>query len=693
MAIKKIKVQTQPDSSAMFVLLVDADPKTQNGFRSFLIGSEFTPVTVNTVQEALNFLGKEWTNTALIIAEFNLDQGNAIDLRKHSQTQWRQVPFVICSQNFPANFVNLLDDKEPCPLLHKPYTKAEIQQLLHDVSTIRVEEIKLEREALGESIDKFTTMLEDMENLILHLEESPSDSDAISRVFGIIHTIKGSSSFLRSTILSDFCHKCEDALEGVKNLKVPVTKPVITVLLQSKDILWEVMNALSIGEDGKMDLTQLCSIFLDFKNTPVDLAPNPATRKSSGKQKSHKTRDWLKVPRSHIEHFLKLNGEMTITKNMIDKFIRLEISQNSRRSKNMEHLAKLFEQFFKYQQDMQNKMMNLKKVSLAETFLQVRRDVRNLSDSLNKPVDLNIDGEKIDVDDSLVEIISSSLVHIIRNSMDHGFETAEERKTAGKSGRGSLFIKAFEDDERIVIEIKDDGRGIDPEKLRKAIVEKGLYSETEAAKLDKKALVSMIFRSGVSTSKKVTAVSGRGIGLDMVFTSITQIQGRIDVDSDIGKGTKFLVSLPLPKSVVIFKSLVVSRQGGTYAIPQECISQVLSTTESELQNNMAVQQISGKTMLKLRTQTFPLFDLQNVLENKSNDLFDFNPQSTIVIIQGMHRPYGLVVDSVLGIEDTVVKTLDQIKDLSQVYMGATIFGDGQVGLILNPSGVTKTLMI
>ncbi|MDZ4662204.1 MAG: ATP-binding protein [Pseudomonadota bacterium] len=384
---------------------------------------------------------------------------------------------------------------------------------------------------------------------------------------------------------------------------------------------------------------------------------------------------------------------MTITKNMIDKFIKIEISQNSSRSKNMEQLAKLFEQFFKYQQDMQSKMNNLKKVSLAETFVQVRRDVRTLSDRLSKPVELIIEGEKINVDDTLIEPISSSLVHIVRNSIDHGLETAEERKAAGKFAKGSLLVEAYEDEDRIFIEIKDDGRGIDPEKLRKAIVEKGIFTETEAAKFDKKELVNMIFKSGVSTSSKVTDVSGRGIGLDMVYSSIIQIQGRIDVESEIGKGTKFTLNLPLPKSVVIFRSLVVSRDGCAYAIPQEHIIQVLSATEQELLNSNAVETVSGKTTLRMKSQTFPLFDLLNILENKPKESFEFKSSSTIVIIQGMHRPYGITVDAVLGIEDTVVKTLDQISDISQIYMGATIFADGQVGMIINPSGVTKTLEI
>ncbi len=172
-----------------------------------------------------------------------------------------------------------------------------------------------------------------------------------------------------------------------------------------------------------------------------------------------------------------------------------------------------------------------------------------------------------------------------------------------------------------------------------------------------------------------------------------QIQGRIEVESEVGKGTKFSLNLPVPKSVVIFKSLVVSREGATYAIPQEYIGQVLSTTERELLNSNAVQTISGKTMLQLKSQSIPLFDLQNILENRSSDASNFNAASTIVIIQGMHKPYGIIVDAVLGIEDTVVKALDQITDLSQIYMGATIFGDGQVGMILNPSGVTKMLAI
>ncbi len=698
MSTKKAKaISAKNSTAAIYILAIDPDAKTQEMFRGFVEGTEFSPITVSTIDEAKKFLENEYTNTLAIICNLKLKEMSGVEFRKISLEAWRQVPFIVASESFPKDFANQFPEGETCPTLKKPYSKNDLTLLISDVCAIRIEEIKLEREAVWESLEKFGTMLEDMENLILTLEGHPHDNDALQRVFGILHTIKGGSSFFKNPLLSNFCHRCEDALEGVKNLDIPVSKQVITLLLQSKDTIWEIMHAFEIGEDANMDLEQLCSIFVGFKLVVPggvrSTEASQALKRDSGQTKSsrQKTKDWLKVPRSHIEDFLRINGEMTITKNMIDKFIKLELSQKNR-NKNMEHLAKLFEQFFKHQQDMQNKMMNLKKVALTETFLQVRRDARNLCDELAKQVDVVVEGENVSVDDSLIEVIKASLVHLVRNSIDHGIESPEDRKAANKPDKGQLRIHAYEEEDRIIVEIQDDGKGIDHERLRKVIVERGVYSETEAAKMDKKQLVSMIFKSGVSTAKNVTAISGRGIGLDMVYNSILQIQGRIDTDTEIGKGTKFSLVLPVPKSVVIFKSLVVAHNKGTYAIPQEHISQVISTSAAELMQN-TVQNVSGQMMMRYRSGTLPLFDLQNILEGYPEKQFQYAPGSNIVIINGMHRAYGIVVNTILGIEDTVVKGLGHTGSVSTIYMGATIFGDGQVGLILNPQGVSKVLQL
>ncbi|OQW46094.1 MAG: hypothetical protein A4S09_16805 [Proteobacteria bacterium SG_bin7] len=697
MSTKKAKaIPAKNSAAAIYILAIEPDIKIQDVFRGFVEGTDFTPITVGTIEEGKKFLDNEYSNTVAIICNLKLKEMSGTDFRKIALEAWRQVPFIIASENFPRDFTSQFPEGETCPTLKKPYSKNDLTHLINEICAIRIEEIKLEREAVWESLEKFGTMLEDMENLILTLENHPQDNDALQRVFGILHTIKGGSSFFKNPLLSNFCHRCEDALEGVKSLDIPVTKQVITLLLQSKDTIWEIMHAFEIGEDANMDLEQLCSIFSGFKTVISGIAPKAEMaqvlkRDIQTKHSKSKTKDWLKVPRSHIEDFLRINGEMTITKNMIDKFIKLELGQKNR-NKNMEHLAKLFEQFFKHQQDMQNKMMNLKKVALTETFLQVRRDVRNLTDELGKKVDVIVEGENVSVDDSLIEIIKASLVHIIRNSIDHGIENPEDRKAVNKPERGQLRIHAYEEEDRIFIEIQDDGKGIDHEKLRKVIVERGIYSETEAVKMDKKQLISMIFKSGVSTAKNITAISGRGIGLDMVYNSILQTQGRIDTETEIGKGTKFTIVLPLPKSVVIFKSLVVAHNQGTYAIPQEHISQVIATNEADLAQN-SPQNVSGQMMMRYRSGTLPLFDLQNILEGAPEREFKYVADSNIVIINGMHRAYGIVVNSILGIEDTVVKGLGHTGNVSTIYLGATIFGDGQVGLILNPQGVSKLLQL
>ena len=323
--------------------------------------------------------------------------------------------------------------------------------------------------------------------------------------------------------------------------------------------------------------------------------------------------------------------------------------------------------------DIQLAVMKTRMLPIGRVFNKFPRMVRDLSRELGKNIELVISGEETELDKSIVEEIGDPLVHLIRNACDHGVESKEERIAAGKKEQGTVELKAYNEGNHIVVEITDDGKGMDPVILKAKAVEKGIISEREADSMTDKEAYSLIFKAGFSTAKVVTNVSGRGVGMDVVKTNIEKLNGIIDVDSTYGEGTTLKLKIPL--TLAIIQSLLVGVQEEYYAIPLASVIETVRISQDEIYT------VENKSVLRLRNEVLPLVRLADIFGVDS--VFDNAEQAYVVVIGLAENKIGVIVDFLIGQEEVVIKSLGSYLKGTEGIAGATIRGDGRVTLIVD----------
>ncbi|HDQ41095.1 MAG TPA: chemotaxis protein CheA [Desulfonatronum sp.] len=421
----------------------------------------------------------------------------------------------------------------------------------------------------------------------------------------------------------------------------------------------------------------------DLPPQAPDSAPKPApakpcasepVRQDAGSQPKTKASSTIRVDHERLDHLMNLIGELIINRN---RFAMLSKSLEEN-PEHVEHVAQqLTESTYamaRISDDLQDTIMQVRMVAVSAVFSRFPRLVRDLSRKSGKEVELVTEGEETELDKSIVEVIGDPLVHLIRNSMDHGLENREERLAAGKPATGSVWLRAYHKGNSVAIEVEDDGRGIDPVKMRQVAVKKGLMAEEEAARLDDREAVELIFAPGFSSAEKITDISGRGVGMDVVRTNIKNLKGSVNITSELGKGTKMILSLPL--TLAIIDALMVTVAGATYAIPLDAVSE---TTKIEAG---ILTDVGGRKAVTLRDEVLGIVDLTDLLglpcNNQQREILP------IVVITDNDRRLGLVVDRLLERQEVVIKPLGAYLGDIDGISGATIMGDGSVVLILDP---------
>ncbi|MEM7412903.1 MAG: chemotaxis protein CheA [Myxococcota bacterium] len=343
--------------------------------------------------------------------------------------------------------------------------------------------------------------------------------------------------------------------------------------------------------------------------------------------------------------------------------------------------------------ELQGNIVNTRMQAMGLVFNKFTRIVRDLSRSLSKEVDLSIEGSDVELDKSIVELLSDPLTHLIRNALDHGIETPDLREAAGKPRQGQITLRAFHEGGQVHIEIEDDGAGIDPAKTRQVAVERGVLTREEANALSDNKARMLIFAAGFTTKKKVTDVSGRGVGMDVVKTNIARLGGKIDLESEPGQGSKLTIRLPL--TLAIIPSLIVSADGERFAIPQVNLVELIRVRAEDHERRLA--HVNDAEVVRLRGHLLPIVRLAEVLGGSPEPNREAGPPRggegeeagslQIVVLQVGEAHFGLVVDAILDSEEVVVKPLSNLFDECGIYAGATIMGDGCVAMILDAAGL------
>jgi two-component system chemotaxis sensor kinase CheA len=571
-------------------------------------------------------------------------------------------------------------------------------------------------ELLNEFINESQEHLQNIEQGVLVLEQHPGDEDTLNSIFRAFHTFKGGSGFLNLTAIQTLAHELESLLDLARQRKLAITPSVINLILEGGDTLKQFSNEIGaqlagkkppgpirvptlrllervravLGGEPASDPVQTPSATgaappcpeapakaegedagLPAAQAPADKAPGAGTE-AGGPVRANLTAPVVKVDTIKLDSLVDLVGEMLIAQSLVVQNQELNSLQNENLTRNLAHLSRI-------SKDLQRTVMSLRMVPIRATFQKMNRLVRDLSIKVGKQVELRTEGEDTELDRTIVEEISDPLVHMIRNSIDHGIEKPEVRVQRGKPAQGTIFLKAFHQGGNIVIEIKDDGNGLDRQRILAKAVEQGLV-KPDAQPSDYE-LFSLILAAGFSTAEKVTDLSGRGVGMDVVRRNIEKLRGKIEIESQPGQGSTFSIFLPL--TLAIIDGLLVGVGAHRYIVPTLLVRESFRPTPEMIHT---VQE-RGE-MINLRGRLHPLVRLYARLgiEPATTNA----AESIVVVVETGDDIRCLLVDKLLGKHEVVIKSLGETFRRNRYLAGAAILGDGRIGLILDPQALGRT---
>ena len=386
----------------------------------------------------------------------------------------------------------------------------------------------------------------------------------------------------------------------------------------------------------------------------------------------------IRVDVKRLDHLMNLIGELVLAKNRLIK-INVDVEERYEGEEFLEELNQVVSIVSLVTTDLQIAVMKTRMLPIGKVFNKFPRMIRDLSRELNKKIDLEIYGEETELDKSIVEEIGDPLVHIIRNSCDHGVESIQDRIALGKSETGRIILKAYNEGNHIVVQIDDDGKGLDPVMLKNKSLEKGVITEKEADAMTDKEAFALIFRPGFSTAAQVTSVSGRGVGMDVVKTNIEKLNGIIDIDSEVGRGTS--IKLKIPLTLAIIQALLVGVQEEYYAIPLASVLETVRISKDEIYT------VDNRSVMRLRNDVLSLVHIGDIFEVER--IIDAAEHAYVVVLGLAESKLGLIVDSLVGQEEIVIKSLGEYLKGMEGIAGATIRGDGGVTLIVDVAALMQ----
>ncbi len=580
----------------------------------------------------------------------------------------------------------------------------------------------------------FSEALEYIENIevnVLSLEQSPFERSPIDEIFRAFHTIKGVSGFLNLPDINFIAHETESLLEKVIDEHILMDSEHLDLILDNADLIREIIVTLKANAEGSnlpipeidhsiisnlvnyllssekqvVERKKLGEIMVEHDQIDEDTLKDLVEKqdddedrklgellmddtKVNAKQVAHALReqrestvirsnngnspsDWatIKVNSNKLDSLLDMVGELVIADNQVYQSPLIKELTDGKIIKDFNHLNRVVS-------DLQKLSMSLRMVQMRRTFQKITRLVRDLSLKFNKPVDLVIMGEDTEIDRSVVDDLYEPLVHLIRNSIDHGLESPDERLRKQKNEKGHIYLSACHQGGNVVIEIKDDGQGLDRKAIIRKALDKGLIQDPET--LSQKEIDELLFHPGLSTAKELTDVSGRGIGMDIVKKKINHLRGTIDIASEPDKGTQFTLKIPL--TMAIIDGMIVSIGDHKYVLPTLHVRHIF-----KLQPDKYFTIEKKGEMVDVRDQLVPLVRLYQVLKVKSR--FTRPGDALMVLVENDGQQKCFMIDDILDKQEVVVKSLgEKLRDIQGVS-SATILGDGKVGLILDIKGI------
>jgi len=549
-------------------------------------------------------------------------------------------------------------------------------------------------EILGSFIVETREILERLGQDLLALEKGSADREMLNSIFRAVHTVKGTSSFLGLDEMTGLAHRFEDLLNKVRRGELIVTPARMDVMLEAYDLLRLLLGNIEARRSDHPDLEGILAK-LGAAADPAfgtaecpggpspDTAPaamtGPAAPRAPDTPRAPKpvsggaaVDTTIRVDVGRLDALMNLVGELVLGRNRLAQ-IASDLGAESGGSALARELAATSAQIDFVTTELQMAVMKTRMIPVAKVFNRLPRLVRDLMKETGKLVDLQVSGEETELDKTIIEEVTDPLIHILRNAVDHGIESPGEREMAGKPARGIVKVSAEHEGNHIVIRIADDGKGMDPEKLKARGVEKGVITEAQAREMSVAEAFNLIFIPGFSMAANVTSVSGRGVGMDVVRTNIGRLKGIIEIDSRVGSGSAFTIKLPL--TLAIIQALLVQSGKETFSVPLGSVLEVVRVRAGDIAT------IHGREVIRLRDTVLPIARLDRVLNVAS-------PGTTedwiyVVVVAVAEKKLGIIVDGLTGQKEVVIKPMGAyLHDVSGIA-GSTILGDGRVIMILD----------
>jgi two-component system chemotaxis sensor kinase CheA len=521
--------------------------------------------------------------------------------------------------------------------------------------------------------------LQSLDGALLQLERNPSDKATLSEVFRTVHTIKGTCGFLGLPRLESVAHAGENVLGLWRDGTLAVTGHGINLILAAADRIRMIVETLEAtgaepeGDDEPLKAALAAAASGESPSTIIaeDAPAAPQASDSGGVGNSPQS---IRVAVDVLEDLMVLVSELVLTRNQLMQLARAE--ENGAFTVPLQRLSQITS-------DLQDGVMKTRMQPIGNAWSKLPRLVRDLSQELGKRIELEMRGADTELDRQVLELIKDPLTHMVRNSGDHGLETPEERRAAGKNETGRILLNAYHEGGHIVLEIGDDGRGLNTDRIKAKALAQGFATEAELAAMPEHEAHRFIFRAGFSTAAAVTSVSGRGVGMDVVKTNIERIGGLVDLRSREGRGTTFIIKIPL--TLAIAAALIVEAGGERFAIPQAGVLELVRVGEDD---GPRVERIKDAAVLRLRDRLLPLVSLKRQLRLEDTPAAD-DARGFVVVTQVGSQLFGIVVDRVFDTEEIVVKPVAPILRHITMFSGNTILGDGSVIMILDPNGIAR----
>jgi two-component system chemotaxis sensor kinase CheA len=504
---------------------------------------------------------------------------------------------------------------------------------------------------------------------LVRLEKEPQNEDLLNDIFRVAHTLKSMAATMGFDKITEFSHEMESLLSKVRQGELIVTPEMIDILLKCSDTL-QILKEEALDGTEEFDTKDIIFLLKKFAEADytqekqleiqkVEDTPDAAPDKSSviGKTTS------VRINVKQLDVLMNLVGELVISKaRLVDIGRKYQVPE----------LKESLKQFDTIALNLQEQVLKTRLVPISYIFNSYPSMIRDLAKKREKELDFEIEGTDIEVDRMLLEEISPPLVHLLRNAVDHGIETSQERTKAQKNSTGEIRLTAKREKGYVKITVSDDGKGISVEKVKQAAIDKGFIEIEDAELMTRNEILMLICEPGFSTSTEITDTSGRGVGMDTVKALVEKFNGRFDINSEVGKGTAFVIQVPL--SLAIMLALLVETKQETYAVPLRNVAEIVSLKEEEIKT------IEQKEVFTLREEIVPLFRLE---EFYGTDAMDKRSGGNAVIVEAGGKRLGIIVDKLIGQQEIVIKPLTGFIKKTRGFSGVTILGDGRVVLIMD----------